>query len=90
NILVCTIITLLSLIRAILLIFILFGFVNVTVNWTTGGINIDPLSILLLGAGFRKVGLYGPVLISVAIPLGAIIFMIKRKKWLTSRIENQD
>ncbi|MEK8020987.1 MAG: hypothetical protein VSS75_029305 [Candidatus Parabeggiatoa sp.] len=72
------------------IIFILFGFVNVTVNWTTGGINIDPLSILLLGAGFRKVGIYGPILISVAIPLGAIIFMIKRKKWLTSRIENQD
>ncbi|RKZ51911.1 MAG: hypothetical protein DRR16_27145 [Candidatus Parabeggiatoa sp. nov. 3] len=72
------------------IIFILSSFVKITVNWTTGGINIQPLSFLLLGAGFWKVGISGPVLISVAIPLGAIIFMIKRKKWLTSRVENQD
>jgi hypothetical protein len=72
------------------IIFILIGFCRITVNWTTGGININPLSFQLLGAGFWKVGIYAPVLISVSIPLGAIIFMIKRKKWLTSSVESQN
>lgn len=71
------------------IIFILIGFCRITVNWTTGDINIHLLSIQLLGAGFWRASIYAPVIISISIPLGALIFMIKRKKWLTSKIESQ-
>jgi len=64
-------------------VFILFGFVQITVNWTDGGININPLYFQLLGAGFSKGSPYAPVLISISIPVGAVMFLLRRKKWLT-------
>lgn len=70
-------------------IFILIGFVQVSLNWTTGTINLHPLSFQLLGAGFSKASPYAPVVLLVAIPIGAIVFIIRRKSWLNSaRVEN--
>jgi hypothetical protein len=64
------------------LIFILLGFVQITMNWTDGSVHINPLYFQLLGVGFIKGSQYAPVLISISIPLGAILFMSKRKIWL--------
>jgi hypothetical protein len=66
------------------LIFILFGLGQVTVNWTTGGLNYAPVSFQLLGAGFFRVGAYAPWLVTVSIPVGAILFWLKRRRWLQS------
>lgn len=63
-------------------IFILFGFVQTTLNWSDGNLNVNPLSFQILGAGFWKASPYGPLLLSVSIPIGAIVFLFRRKKWL--------
>ncbi|MDM8559793.1 hypothetical protein [Candidatus Parabeggiatoa sp. HSG14] len=72
------------------MIFILFGFTQVVVNWTTGGIIIKPISFQLFSSSFIKASFYAPVFVSISFPLGAIIFWIKRKKWLTLPVENKD
>ncbi len=60
-------------------IFIALGFVQFSLNWTTGQTNVLPLSFLLLGAGFNKVGLHAPLILTFAVPVGAIVFWLRRK-----------
>lgn len=62
-------------------VFILFGVCGITLNWTTGDFSIQPLNFQILGSGFFKSGPYAPVMISTSFPLGAIIFLFKRKKY---------
>ncbi len=61
------------------IVFILLGFGRLAVNWTTGEWLISPLYIQLLGASVFA-PLYGPWTIAVSVPLGAILFLIKRDK----------
>jgi hypothetical protein len=61
------------------LIFIVLGIGKLGVNWTTGQVLFTPLAIQLPPAG-ANAQLYGPWLVYVSIPLGAIIFLIMRKK----------
>jgi hypothetical protein len=75
------------------LIFIIFGIGSMTVNWTTGQLSLLPAiypaiptqaHILayffpqLFGAGLFGYA-YGPWMISVSFPLGAIVFFLMRK-----------
>lgn len=60
-------------------IFVLAGIATFSVDWTTGQWRIVPLSLQLLGAG-ASAPPYGPWVISVSLPLGAIIFLLKRKR----------
>ena len=69
------------------IIFILFGFVQFKLNWTTGQVGVVPLSFLLLGASAFSPGVCGPWILSFAIPVGAIIFLIRKPK-LVSHKEN--
>jgi hypothetical protein len=61
------------------IIFILIGIGSFTVNWTTGQCHVQPLSFQLLGASSFAPP-FGAWLISVSLPLGAILFLIRRKK----------
>jgi len=63
-------------------IFILFGFGKLSLNWTTGQFffNLLSIQIQLFGAGCIKQGIYAPWFISISVPLGAIIFLIRRNK----------
>lgn len=58
--------------------FVLFGLAKFSVDWTTGQWGITPLSLQLLGAGAYAPA-YGSWVISISLPLGAVIFMLKRK-----------
>jgi hypothetical protein len=69
------------------LILVLLSFIKFTLNWTTGSLNINLFNVQLLGSGFAKGGLLGPWLIETSVPLGAILFMLKRKKWLTPPVK---
>lgn len=60
-------------------IFIALGFVQFSLNWTTGQTSILPLSFLLLGAGFNQAGPHAPVILTFAVPVGAIVFWLRRK-----------
>lgn len=71
------------------IIFILFGFGALSLNWTTGQMNFNPLNLQLFGAGCHKPGLYAQWTISVAFPLGAILFLIRRKKLIKEPEENE-
>lgn len=72
------------------IIFISVGIGQLGINWTTGQILFNPLSfnIQLLGSACFKGGMYAPWIISTSFPLGAIIFLVKRKKLLIQETEN--
>ena len=65
------------------IIFILIGVGKLTVNWATGQWNFAPLSFQLFGAGSFAPP-YGAWLISISLPLGAIMFLFQRKKLVAS------
>lgn len=61
------------------LIFIALGFVQVSFNWTDGSYLVTPISFAILGSGFFSAGPYAPTIINIAFPLGAIVFLVRRK-----------
>lgn len=67
------------------IIFILFGFGQFNLNWTTGATGLVPLSFEVLGAMYKQDGFTGPIIISFGIPVGAILFWIRRNKWLREK-----
>jgi len=64
------------------IVFMLLGFVSFNLNWTDGDFEIKLMSIKLLGTGFSKTGIIAPWVFSFAIPVGAIMFWIKRAQLL--------
>jgi hypothetical protein len=63
------------------LLFVAVGFVQFQFNWTTGAWGIQPLSFALLGAGFYKAGPVAPYVFTLAFPLGALVFLKKRRSF---------
>lgn len=75
-------------------IFILFGFWGVSMNWTTGQIgnnfftftkesgafNLKILDFTLLGASFTRTSIFQPWIMEIGIPIGAIVYWVKRKR----------
>lgn len=53
-----------------------------TFNWTTGELSISLLSVQLMGAGILRSGAAGPWLLSVAFPVGAVIALARRRRFL--------
>jgi hypothetical protein len=63
------------------ILFILFGFGKFSVNWTTGQWGTQLLAFQLFSAGaFAQ--LYGPWIVSVSVPLGAILFLVRRGQFV--------
>jgi hypothetical protein len=65
------------------IIFILAGLGKFTINWTTGQWNFAPLSFQLLGSSSFAPP-YGAWLISISLPMGAILFLFRRKRHIAS------
>lgn len=61
-------------------LYIIVGFGKLTVNWTSGAVWVEEFAIQLLGSGFRREGLYGPWIVSVSLPVGAVQFLLRRKR----------
>jgi hypothetical protein len=61
------------------IIFILFGVGKFSLNWTSGAWGFAPLSFLLLGAGVTAEP-YMPWVVSVSLPLGALLFLSRRRR----------
>jgi len=64
------------------LAFLSTGFGQFTLNWTTGHFAVTPFSIIVLGASAVSPGYMEPLKLSFAIPVGAMVFMIVRKRLL--------
>lgn len=60
------------------LVFILLGIGKLSLNWSSGEIFFAPLSIQFFSAS-AAAALYGPWIISVSLPLGAIVFLFRQK-----------
>nr|MDP9126725.1 hypothetical protein [Pseudomonadota bacterium] len=65
-------------------LFVLLGFVTFQLNWTDGSLRVVPLSFQLFAAGVSSPGPYSPTILSLSIPLGAIVFLLRRKKLTAS------
>jgi len=64
------------------IIFILIGVCRITVNWTTGQWQFGLFQFQLFGAGAFAPP-FGAWLIAVSVPLGAIIFLLRKRKLAT-------
>src|SRR5712692_9790961 len=53
-------------------LFTLVGFCAFSLNWTTGGFNVNPLSFNLFSAGAVRDGFVGPWVITFAFPLARL------------------
>ena len=60
--------------------FVLLGVGQISINWTTGDWATQLLSVHLLGASAFAAGPHAPWVLSISIPLGAIVFWIKREE----------
>lgn len=60
---------------------ILVGVVQFSFNWTNGAWDWHLFYFQLMSAGFFQ-GLYGPVILQVAIPVWAILFWVRRGGWM--------
>jgi hypothetical protein len=60
-------------------LFVALGLVQFSLNWTTGALNIQPISFLLLGAGFAQAGPYAPLVLTFGLPIGAMVFLAVRR-----------
>jgi hypothetical protein len=61
---------------------ILLGVMTLHLNWSTGGMSFQLLGVQLLGASCFRNGLVGPWIFGVSFPLGAVLFLIKRRRLL--------
>jgi hypothetical protein len=67
-------------------IFILLGFVGISLNWTTGQVSVNLIQFQLLGAAALAASPYAPWIITMSVPLGAIIFLFKRKSLMKREV----
>jgi hypothetical protein len=72
------------------LLFILLGVVRVSFNWTTGALAFAPMGIQVFGAAFSKPSAFAPLVITAALPVGAIVFLVQRHEWLEEAKELAD
>jgi len=66
------------------IVFIIFGFGKLTINWTTGQWNLTPISFQLFSAS-AVAPFYGPWNIAASLPIGAVVFLLMRKKLLAPK-----
>jgi hypothetical protein len=64
-------------------IFILFGVGRLAINWTTRELTFTPMAVHIPCASATAVPAYGPWVVAISLPLGAILFLIKRSWSLT-------
>lgn len=62
------------------IIFMLLGFGRYSFNWTSGQMGFTPIAFQLFSAGFFRKGLYAPWIIYISVPIGALLFILKRRK----------
>lgn len=66
-------------------LFSFLGFIKISSLWGTSYIKINPFTITFLGVSFIKTNLLTPYVLSISIPIGAIIFLIRRKKLILTK-----
>ena len=70
-------------------IFTLLGVGSIHLNWTTGEIGTQLFSFNLLGVGVVSTSPYAPLIMTLSLPLGAIMFWLKRKFFIEAARDEQ-
>ena len=65
-------------------LFILLGVGRLGINWTTGDVVFTPLAVHIPCVSMTAIPAYGPWVVSISLPLGAILFLLKRIGNVTS------
>ncbi len=73
------------------LLFVLLGFVPISLDLTSGKVSIELLSVVILGAKLVKSGSRDGAgwIIGFSVPLGALIWLGRIKPWARSRRSGQ-
>lgn len=58
----------------------LVGIVQVNLNWTSGELDFRIIDVRIPVASAMKMGPYAPWILSFELPMGAILFLVKRKR----------
>lgn len=66
------------------IIFILLGVCAFQFNWSTGSCSFNPASVNVLGAAYFSSSPYSPTIFTLAFPLGAVIFLLGRRRLVAS------
>jgi len=61
------------------ILFIILGLGKISINWTTGLIDYQIIATQLLSASAFTGGLYPQWILSASLPIGAIVFLLKRR-----------
>ncbi len=62
-------------------LFVLVGLGGANFNWFDGSISFDPLHATLLSAAYIQ-NPFGPVILSISVPVGAFMFWFRRRAWV--------
>jgi len=65
----------------------LIGICQLSMNWSTGDVYFQPINIRIPIVGANKAGLYAPWILYCNIPIGAIIFLVRRRKLRSNNIQ---
>jgi hypothetical protein len=65
-------------------LFTAVGVTGVTLNWTTGAIGFQPVSVHLFGAAAAAASPYSPWFVTASFPLGGVLFLVKRARLMSA------
>lgn len=71
------------------ILFVFLGICQFSLNWTTGEFGFQPIYFHVPSVGLYRPGLYAPWFLFASLPIGAIIFLIKRKKLESRHLAQQ-
>ena len=63
------------------IVFILLGFVQFSLDWTSGQWVMQPIAFQLCGAGLVRSCAYAPWILSFSLPIGAVVFWLRRSQF---------
>lgn len=70
------------------ILFIVFGFGSLSTNWATGAVNFQPIYVSLFSAA-AFAPLYGAWTITMSAPIGAAVFLFRRRKMRAARPQDR-
>ncbi|MDB4948675.1 MAG: hypothetical protein JWM27_1324 [Gemmatimonadetes bacterium] len=56
------------------------GLGQLSLNWTTGEYGVRPINVQLLGAGMLRPSIYSPWLLSISLPIGALVVLWRARR----------
>lgn len=69
------------------ILFIVAGVGQLTLNWTTGDMHLNVFASQFFGVGVFRPNAYAAWMVTISLPLGAIVFLMRRKKLADFKVQ---